>query len=218
MVKREFDDGDGSSNVDPQPVPYVNDDADNQTLHDRRDLRSRYLAVMNKINDEREEIAKPDSDAFDLIFGEMESLHQLVTNPREQVADAQVLLDFTKTLVESAKAHAHGGLTPSDFVTHILKKFGGQGGTSTGRNSIAWKDIGVAVSNIFGVCYGCSTMIGPIDAKTKQRKVINRNKRVRSTELARPEELGEGLKEEIKDGRAEIKVDEAGRQLVCELL
>lgn len=86
-----------------------------------------------------------------------------VTKPREQVADALALLDITKSLVVSVKAQANGGLTPSAFVTHIIKEFGGQGGISTStkdcnRNSIAWKDIGVAVSNIFGGAYGCSTM------------------------------------------------------------
>lgn len=86
-----------------------------------------------------------------------------VTKPREQVADAQALLDMTKSLVISAKVHFSGGLTPSAFVTHILQKFGACGGTITStedcsRNSISWKDIGVAVSSTFGGGYGFSTM------------------------------------------------------------
>jgi len=86
-----------------------------------------------------------------------------VTTPREQVADAQALLDITKSLAASVKAHSSGGLAPSTFVTHILEKFGQGGGTSTSRedcsrNSIAWQDIGIAVSSIFGAGYGCSTM------------------------------------------------------------
>lgn len=88
----------------------------------------------------------------------------LVTKPREQVADAQALLDITKSLVVTARAHGGGGLTPSSFVTHMLKEFGGKGGGATtstedcSRNLIAWKDIGVAVSYVFGGGYGCSTM------------------------------------------------------------
>lgn len=86
-----------------------------------------------------------------------------VKTPREQVADAQALLGITRSLVASVKNHANGGLTPSVFVTHILKVFGRQGGTSTGtedrrRIPIAWKDIGIAVSNVFGRGFGCSTM------------------------------------------------------------
>lgn len=86
-----------------------------------------------------------------------------VTTPREQVADAQALLDITKSLAVSVKAHSIGGLTPSAFITNILEKFGQRGGTSTSRedcsrNSIAWQDIGIAVSSVFGGGYGCSTM------------------------------------------------------------
>lgn len=86
-----------------------------------------------------------------------------VTKPREQVADAKALLDITQSLVMSVKNIAIGGLTPSDFVTHILKKFGGQAGPSNStedfsRNSVAWKDIGVAVSRVFRTGCGCYTM------------------------------------------------------------
>ncbi|KAK7336639.1 hypothetical protein VNO77_17185 [Canavalia gladiata] len=267
MLKRELHDGGDSSSSSKKlhsEVAAVND-ADYQTAKGRRGLRSRYLTVTNMINDERDEMARPDSDKFDLIFNEMESLHQLVTKPREQVADAKALLDITKSLVMSVKSNVNGGLTPSDFVTHILENFGGQCGPSNGaedcsRNSIAWKDIGVAVSHVFRGASGCSTMIGPIDTKKKQRRVINRRKRVRPTELARPEELCGDSREErtetdinmlvmfdilrtnkvvklenlvlnrnsfaqtvenlfalsflVKDGRAEIKVNEAGLQLV----
>jgi hypothetical protein len=70
-------------------------------------------------------------------------LHKSVTTPREQVADAEVLLDITKSLAVFVKPHFSGGLTPSTSVTHILDKFGKGGGTSTSRedcsrNSIAW--------------------------------------------------------------------------------
>ncbi|KOM30372.1 hypothetical protein LR48_Vigan1293s000400, partial [Vigna angularis] len=188
-----------------------------------------------------------------------------VTKPREQVADAKALLEITQSLVMSVRTTANGGLTPSDFVTHILKKFGGHVGPSNStedcnRNSVAWNDIGVAVSHVFRAGYGCCTMMAPMDAKIEQRKVINRRKRVRPTELARPEELCGGSGEEIaetdkhmltmfnilrinkvvklenlvlnrnsfgqtvenlfalsflvRDGRAEIKVNESGWQLV----
>lgn len=84
-----------------------------------------------------------------------------VTTTREQVADAHALLDITKSLVVSAKGHSRDGLTPSAFVTRLIEKFGKRGGTSASRkdcNSIAWKDIGVAVSSVFGRGYGCYTM------------------------------------------------------------
>ncbi|CAJ2671317.1 unnamed protein product [Trifolium pratense] len=179
------------------------DDVDYESVHGRRNLRSRYLAVKNLINDERENIAKTDSEVFGSIIGEIENLHQSVTTTREQVADAQALLDITKSLGVSVKAHSSGGLTPSAFVTHILEKFGQRGGKRTSRedcsrNLIAWNDIGVAVSSVFGRGYGCSTVIGPMDAKLKQRTVY-RKRSLKPTELARPEQLVEGSKNERND-------------------
>ncbi|CAL5193538.1 unnamed protein product [Lathyrus oleraceus] len=262
-VKRELNISMRDGNNSNDDENSHGDDVDYQTPNGRRDLRSRYLAVKNMIHgDEQENIAKTDSEVFGSIFNEIENLHQSVTKTREQVADAQALLDITKSLVVSAKGHSSNGLTPSAFVTHIIEKFGKRGGTSTGRedcNSIAWKEIGVAVSSVFGGGYGCSTMIGPMDTKIKQKRVC-RKKRLKPTELARPEQLVEGSREErndtdktmltmfnilrknrsvklenlvlnrnsfaqtvenlfalsflVKDGRAEIKVDKAGRHLV----
>ncbi|KAK7285497.1 hypothetical protein RJT34_20270 [Clitoria ternatea] len=266
MVKRELEDDGGNSSINNLlSEASAHDAVDYQTPKGRRSIRSRYLAVTNMINDDRDAMLRPDSDKFDLIFNEIESLHSLVTKPREQVADAKALLDITKSLVMSVKNNANGGLTPSEFVTQILKKFGGQGGPNNNKedcsgNSIAWKDIGIKVSHIFREGSGCCTMIGPIDAKVKPRKVINRRKRVRSTALARPEVLDGDSREEktetdknmltmfnilkinkvvhlenlvlnrnsfaqtvenlfalsflVKDGRAEIKVNQAGGQLV----
>ncbi|KAG8646842.1 non-structural maintenance of chromosomes element 4 homolog A isoform X2 [Manihot esculenta] len=155
-------------------------------------LRSRYLAVKNLIIDEREDIGKVDSDKFHSIFHEVESLHQLVQKPREQVADAEALLDITKSLVTFVKAQGNDGITASDFITCLLKDFGQQDGPTSsaesGRDIMDWKNIGVAVSDIFRSCPGCHTMIGPVDAELKVRKPVVR-KRVKPTESIQPEEV-----------------------------
>lgn len=82
--------------------------------------------------------------------------------PREQVADAEALLDITNTLVTSVKAHGNEGVTPSDFVTCLLRDFAQQGGASSstdeGSHTICWKDIGIAVSHVFRRGSGCCTM------------------------------------------------------------
>lgn len=194
----------------------------------------------------------------------MEDLHKLVQKPREQVADAEALLDITNSLVASVKAHGHDGITPSDFVNGLLRDFGRQDGPSTSadgsRNLIAWKDIGVAVSHIFSSCPGCCTMVGPMDTELKQRKAVVGRRRTRPTGSVQPEEVNDsGAKERtdtdknmatmfsilknkrsvklenlvlnrnsfaqtvenlfalsflVKDGRAEIKVNENGWHLV----
>lgn len=82
--------------------------------------------------------------------------------PREQVTDAEALLDITNTLVTFVKAHSNEGISPSDFINSLLRNFGQQGLPSSssdhGRNSIAWKDIGRAVSHVIMRVPGCCTM------------------------------------------------------------
>lgn len=86
-----------------------------------------------------------------------------VQKPREQVADAEALLDLTNTFVCSVKAYSNEGFTPADFVSSLLRDFGqhGQGSSSRqdeDRNLIRWKDIGHKASHIFRSAPGCCTM------------------------------------------------------------
>ncbi|GMH18731.1 hypothetical protein Nepgr_020572 [Nepenthes gracilis] len=142
-----------------------------QDVVERRALRCRYLAVKNLISGEREDITRPDSDKFKSIINEVESMHQKVQAPREQVADAEALLDITNSLVTSVKALKNDGITPSNFVTCLLRDWGQQGGT------------------------GCCTMLGPMNTELKQRKSFVRRKHVRPTESERPEEVNENQEE-----------------------
>ncbi|CAK9181572.1 unnamed protein product [Ilex paraguariensis] len=170
---------------------------------ERRLLRSRYHTVKSRISDERDDISKVDSDKFKAIIDEVETLHQLVQKPREQVADAEALLDITNTLVTSVKAHSDEGVTASDFITCLLREFRQHDAASTsteeGGNSVRWKDIGIAVSNVFRRGPGCCTMLGPMNTEIKQRKPVVHRKRARLTESARPEELDETVAEERTD-------------------
>ncbi|KAI8558923.1 hypothetical protein RHMOL_Rhmol04G0133700 [Rhododendron molle] len=185
-------------------VEAVANDSSPKPTTDRRALRSRYLAVKSLICDERDDLSKVDSDKFSAIINEVESLHQLVQKPREQVADAEALLDITNTLMTFVKAHSNEGITPSDFVNCLLRNFGQQGHPSSrsdhGRNSIAWKDIGRAVSHVIRTVPGCCTMLGPMNTEPKQQKAVVRRKRVRPTESARqPEQLDDAVTEEKTD-------------------
>ncbi|KAK9069208.1 hypothetical protein SSX86_013324 [Deinandra increscens subsp. villosa] len=176
------------------------DDQNESNGVERRVLRSRYLAVKNLISDKRDDITRTDSDKFNSIIDEVESLHQLVQKPREQVADAEALLDITNTLMTSVKAQSNEGLTAGDFVSCVLKNFGQLGGGGDDiRNSVRWKDIGIAVSNVFLKCDGCCTMLGPMNSEVKQRKVATQRRQSRPTEKARPEELAASTTEQKTD-------------------
>eukprot|EP00268_Persea_americana_P053952 TRINITY_DN6148_c0_g1_i2.p1 TRINITY_DN6148_c0_g1~~TRINITY_DN6148_c0_g1_i2.p1 ORF type:complete len:362 (-),score=84.67 TRINITY_DN6148_c0_g1_i2:167-1252(-) len=173
-----------------------------QGVTERRVLRSRYLAVKNLINDEKDDISKVDSDKFGSIIGEVESLHQFVQRPREQVADAEALLDIANTLVVSVKSQGNEGLTPSDFITSLLKNYGQQYGAGAGESSgnlISWKDVGLAVSCIFRKDSGCCTMVGPMNNELKQRRAAVQRKRARPTERTCPEEVDDAGTEEKTD-------------------
>lgn len=88
-----------------------------------------------------------------------------VQKPREQVADAEALLDITSTLVTSVKSQSNEGVTPTDFVSCLLTMFGeanssrsSSQGNNNAQMSINWKDVGLAVSPFLSTCHGCSTM------------------------------------------------------------
>ncbi|XP_073099571.1 non-structural maintenance of chromosomes element 4 homolog A isoform X2 [Elaeis guineensis] len=173
-----------------------------QGVTERRVLRSRYLAVRNLISDEREDISKVDSDKFNSIIGEVESLHHLVQKPREQVADAEALLDIANTLVTSVRSQSNDGVTPSDFVTAMLRNFGQRDGhvnVDSAYNMISWAEVGIAVSHILRKVPGCCTMIGPMSTQVKQRKAVVHRKQTRPTENSRPEELDEAQPEDKTD-------------------
>lgn len=185
------------------PSNSNNNSVDEETIVGRRVLRSHYLNFKSRISDERDNISTVDSDRFKSIIEEVERLHLQVQKPREQVADAEALLDITTTLVTTVKAHSNGGVTPSDFVTCLLRDFGQEGGSSRrteeGGNSIHWKDVGRAVSHVFMGAPGCCTMIGPMNNEIKQRNPVVRKKRVMPTESERPEELDEAVSEDKTD-------------------
>ncbi|KAK3152392.1 hypothetical protein QOZ80_2BG0158280 [Eleusine coracana subsp. coracana] len=174
-------------------------EAGSQGAAERRRLRSRYLAVKNLISDERDEMAKADSNKFSAIITQVDGLHELVQRPREQIADAEALLDIASTLVTSVRSQSREGITPSDFVTALLKKFGQQGSLDHEAASLRWGDVGLSVSHAFRAVSGCCTMLGPMNTEVKQRKIaaVSRKRTARPTENICPEELADSS-EEVK--------------------
>uniref|UniRef100_A0A7N0RJ93 Non-structural maintenance of chromosomes element 4 n=1 Tax=Kalanchoe fedtschenkoi TaxID=63787 RepID=A0A7N0RJ93_KALFE len=168
---------------------------------DPRELRSKYMAVKNQINDEKDDLNKVDSDKFHAIFREVQNLHQHVRKPREQVADAEALWGICSTLVSSVKSHSTGGITPNDFISGLVGIFGNQnrGLAENAPVSLDWKGVGSAVSEVFKTNTGCCTMLGPMDTELKKRKVTTRTRQVRSTHSVRPEELQSNGDEERTD-------------------
>ncbi|XP_062178557.1 non-structural maintenance of chromosomes element 4 homolog B-like isoform X2 [Phragmites australis] len=136
-----------------------------QAVDDRRLLRSQYLAVKSLIS---------------------------VQRPREQIADAEALLDLAASLVTSVRSQSVLGITPSDFVAGLLKKFGKRWGANDEVASLNWVDVGIATSHVFMAAPGCGTMVGPMSTEVKPRRVrVPRKRTARPHGRACPEQLAD---------------------------
>ncbi|KAF3662680.1 Non-structural maintenance of chromosomes element 4 -like protein B [Capsicum annuum] len=164
-----------------------------------RGVRCKYYAIQNSISDGKDDIGSVDSKKFKEIMKEIETSHNEVKKPREQVADAEALFDLARTLVTSVRSHNTDGITPYMFISSLLRVYGSRSAKrhSQNANTLRWKKIGHAVSPIFGNARGCHTMIGPMDRKVKQRK-YTRRPRSQLYLRARPKELDFNT-EEITD-------------------
>ncbi|KAJ4758758.1 Non-structural maintenance of chromosomes element A [Rhynchospora pubera] len=159
-----------------------------QGLMERRLLRYKYLSVKSQIS---EDIGNVDSNKLSMVIRELENLHQNVQRPREQVSDAETLLDIANSLVTSARS-LRNGPTPSDFVDELIRKFGVPRIYNSTKylSKASWARIGMSVSQIFMRGHGYCTMNGPMDAEVKPRRSIARRKRTRPTQTSRPEDIG----------------------------
>jgi hypothetical protein len=81
-----------------------------------------------------------------------------VQKPREQIADAEALLDIATSLGASVRSQSALGITPSDLVAGLLKKFGTRADANGEGASLRWGRVGLAASHVFMAVPGCSTM------------------------------------------------------------
>ncbi|KAK1367448.1 hypothetical protein POM88_043009 [Heracleum sosnowskyi] len=181
----------------------------------------------NLISDERDDISRIDSDKFNSIINEVESLHQLVTKPREQVADAEALLDITSTLMTSVKAHCNEGITPSEYVACLATGCC----TMLGPMNVEIKQRAVATRKRH-VRPTESSRPEELDESAEERtetdknmatmfNILRKNRRVRLERIvlnrdsfAETVENIFALSFLVKDGRAEITIDEKGCHIV----
>ncbi|KAF7097264.1 hypothetical protein CFC21_099103 [Triticum aestivum] len=181
----------GRRGEEPEPVTPAAAEG-SQGLEDRRLLRSRYLAVKSQINDEKDQMASADSFKFQSVISQVESLHQHVHNPREQVADAEALLDIASSLAASVRSQSALGITPSHLVAALLNKFGTQGDADGEGASLRWSAVGLAASHVFMAVPGCCAMFGPMTTEVKPRRTHTIRKRTaRPSRNDRPEQLAD---------------------------
>ncbi|XP_044961645.1 non-structural maintenance of chromosomes element 4 homolog A-like [Hordeum vulgare subsp. vulgare] len=178
--------------VTPAAAAAEEEEEGSQGLGDRRLLRSRYLAVKSQINDDKDEIAGADSVRFQSVISQVETLHQHVINPREQIADAEALLDIASSLAASVRSQSALGITPSYLVAALLNKFGTQGDADGEGASLRWGHVGLAASHVFMAVPGCCTMFGPMTTEVMpRRKHITRKRTAKPCRNDRPEQLAD---------------------------
>jgi len=185
----------------------------NQTVGQRRMLRSHYHALKTSIAEERENILTAESGKFESIISKVESLHKLVQRPREQVADAETLFDLTSTLLATVKRSQNSdSATPVDFISGILRNYSDQACGSRplegndDQTQISWRNLGLLAASVFQDAAGTCTMLGPMDNEPKQRKATVQRKRTKPTESTRPE----AVKESPEDEKSETDKNMAG--------
>ncbi|XP_062083389.1 non-structural maintenance of chromosomes element 4 homolog A-like [Humulus lupulus] len=189
------------------------------TSEQSRELCSKYLVVVKKIQAKKDELVRPESEKFDVIVDEVETLFREVQKPREQVADGEALLGLANALATSAKSHSIGGVTPSDFITFLFRHF------RKSSSELDWNGVGLAVSPIFMKAFGSTTMIGPMSNQAMKncflkiptmdeirKKPRSNRKRTKPTEIARPEKCFNSYitsvhVKQFDDARAEEKSD-----------
>ncbi|KAI7746227.1 hypothetical protein M8C21_017692 [Ambrosia artemisiifolia] len=170
----------------------VADQSVDENFKERRVLRYGYLSIQNLIRDKKDEISAVSSKRFLSIINEVDGMHHLVNNPREQVSDAEALRDLANTLMTSIRVHSTGNVTPSVFVSSLITQYGKKRQIGSTENvEIRWKDIGLQVSPVFMIGNGSSTMLGPMKLESKPPKPSVSRKRRRSVKLekVKPEEL-----------------------------
>ncbi|KAI3991309.1 hypothetical protein MKX01_034628 [Papaver californicum] len=156
-----------------------------------------YQALLSLIQEETDNIAL--SDKFSQILSEVEGLHRLATTPKEQVLDAQLLLDFVNKLSLSIKFSSGTEISPADFITILLGKYGENSCLKQSR-SFKWNELGEDVCGLCGdVSRCCSTMVGPMDVEAKKKKVVVKKRKRELLEVEHPEDLNSAATE----GKAE---------------
>lgn len=81
-----------------------------------------------------------------------------VSKPREQVADAEALLEITNTLFSSLKSsHSSEGVQLSDFICSLIQRYG-ENEEARDNKLISWINMGLDASFIYRNALGMHTM------------------------------------------------------------
>jgi hypothetical protein len=84
-----------------------------------------------------------------------------VSRPREQIADAEALLDISEAVLNSVKESRRGdGIKATDFVSFVVQKFKEPSNANENEETIRldWVSLGAEAMSIFQDAPGMCTM------------------------------------------------------------
>lgn len=208
--------------VAPPPANDESEDVKGASITDRRVLRSHYRRLKASIADGKD---GRDGNNLNDIVSRVDDLYILVHRPREQIADAEALLDITEAFLNSVKESRKGNsIKAADLVSAIIQNFGKATGIDDdGTTQLDWVTIGLEANAIFHDAQGMHTMLGSMDSEPKKRKVaaLRRRERGPPAETARPQtvrdEEGEGQSQTDKNIRTMFNVLRRCGDQGCEL-
>lgn len=173
-----------------------------QNAEQRRVLRSKYRQLKQSIAEDAEELSRLESNRFHELVEKMDDLHKEVQKPREQIADAEAVMNLTSNFLGSVKGSMRkNGTSPAAFISALLGTFGNRAVAADDEAvlEVDWGKLGLAVSGFLREAPGVCTMLGPMNIEPKVRQAhAPRAKRIRPTEETRAEEVRDQGEAEAK--------------------
>ncbi|KAH8938291.1 hypothetical protein BDL97_16G074700 [Sphagnum fallax] len=185
------------------------EDQQQQSVRQRRKLRADYRRLMHQIAGCKGELEILESKKFNNLHEDIKKLYSKVQKPREQIADAEAVLNIASTLLEVVQgAKRKTGISSSEFVGALVSKYGVSSMNSDSENEcrINWGLLGLDSAAMFNTVSGLCTMLGPMEIVQKVRKVpTSRRRQEKPSQVTKPEEVTEadGTKQET-DANMEI--------------
>ncbi|KAJ7296775.1 hypothetical protein O6H91_Y099400 [Diphasiastrum complanatum] len=190
-----------SNNVHQEADQVAGESPVDQTSTQRRMLRADYRSIKESIAVDKESLMQAHPHTFNSMIGKVDKLHAMVQRPREQIADAEAVLDISSTLLNFIKVAQHkDGVSPAEFISGIIHSFGmadfreqSRGNVNGEQESechIDWGALGLQATSVLCEAPGICTMLGPMDILPKQRRApVAQRRRDRPADVTRPEEV-----------------------------
>ncbi|CAD6887788.1 unnamed protein product [Tilletia controversa] len=178
-----------------------------QDANEKRELRKKYRGLLAAAEDARKEITDQTSESLTSMLKQTDDLFNKVKAPSEGILDARLLgqmVDIGTHMARTLKTNADAFDTDS-FLSRVARVVGGQVRSGARRgaddldddeavlaaNEWNWDELGRLAAKHSRRAVSLDFLLGPLQAKPKERKQTERTKKVKEKVgvAVRPEEL-----------------------------